>query len=133
MKSLSLVFNLPSIFFFAAAIIYGILTGFQEWVGFPAILLTGAMFVWIGYYFRMLDKRHAALPEDDKSGEVSDHAGDYGKYAPWSWWPLVLGLGCALMFLALAVGWWFLAPAAVVAVIGLVGWVMEYSTGLHAH
>ena len=47
--------------------------------------------------------------------------------------PLVIGVAAALAFLALAVGWWILAIAAPVAVVGLVGWVFEFSRGQHAH
>ncbi|WP_284327151.1 aa3-type cytochrome oxidase subunit IV [Demequina litorisediminis] len=50
-----------------------------------------------------------------------------------AWWPLPLALGAALAFTALAVGWWILVPATVVGVVGLCGWVMEFSTGRHAH
>lgn len=64
---------------------------------------------------------------------ISEQAGDQGLYAPWSWWPLVLAFGCALAFVAMAVGWWVMVPAAIVAVIGLVGWVFEFSTGRFSH
>ena len=42
-------------------------------------------------------------------------------------------LSLVAVFLALAVGWWILAIAAPVAVVGLVGWVFEFSRGQHAH
>jgi hypothetical protein len=127
------VFWMPSVFFFVAAIAYGIFTSWTEWVGITCILLTGGMFVMVGIYFKMLEKRHGTRPEDRNEAEISELAGDQGVYAPWSWWPLVLAAGAALAFVALAVGWWILVPALVVGVVGLVGWVMEFSVGKHAH
>lgn len=127
------VFWMPSIFFFIVAVLYGIFTGWGEWVGIVAVLLTGAMFLMVGVYFKMLEKRHGIRAEDDEDAEIGDFAGDQGTYAPWSWWPLVVGLGSALAFLAMAVGWWIMVPAVIVGTVGLVGWVMEFSTGRHAH
>ncbi len=127
------VFNIPVAFFVLAGTAYGIFTHWSEWVGFLAIYLTAGMFGMVGIYFKMLEKRHGQRPEDLEEAEIADHAGEQGVFAPWSWWPLVLGIGCALAFVALAVDWWIMAPAAVVGVIGLVGWVMEFSTGQHAH
>lgn len=127
------VFWIPSIFFFVAGTAYGIFTGFEEWVGLTAILLTGGMFIMVGLYFKMLEKRHGTRPEDNELGEIAELAGSQGVYAPWSWWPLVLSLGAALSFVAMAVGWWIMVPAVVVGVVGLVGWVFEFSVGRHAH
>lgn len=133
MRNESAVFNLPAVFFFIAAIAYGYVTDWAEWVGLICILLTGGMFVMVGIYFRMLAKRHGDRPEDDGEGEIAQLAGEQGVFAPWSWWPLVLGAACAVGFLALAVGWWLMAPATILAVIGLIGWVFEFSRGQHAH
>jgi hypothetical protein len=126
------VFLLPGIFFLVIAFIYGWLTHFQELVGFPAILLTAGLAFMVGFYFKMLQKRHGARPED-RDADISEDAGDQGLFAPWSWWPLVLAAGAALAFISLAVAWWILIPALIVGVIGLVGWVMEYSRGRFAH
>lgn len=133
MRNEARVFNWPAIFFIIAGLVYGYVTDWSEWVGLLAILLSGGMFFMVGVYFNMLTKRHGMRPEDNSEGMIAELAGEQGVYAPWSWWPLVLGLACALGFLALAVGWWMLAPAAVLAVIGLVGWVFEFSRGQHAH
>jgi hypothetical protein len=127
------IFNVPAIFFFLVAILYSIFTGFEEWVGTIAILFTGGLALMIGIYFRMLDKRHGARPEDRNDGEIAELAGEQGVYAPWSWWPLVLAAAAALGFFALAVGWWVMVPAVALTIIGLVGWVFEFSRGQHAH
>lgn len=133
MKAEANVFLLPGAFFLLVAIVYGVLTDFQELAGFPAILISAALAFMVGIYFRMLTKRHGDRPEDREEATISEEPGDQGLYAPWSWWPFVVALGCALAFVAMAVGWWVMVPAAIVATIGLVGWVFEYSTGRFAH
>ncbi len=127
------VFLIPGAFFLVVGIVYGFLTHFQELVGFPAFLLSAGLAFMIAIYFRMLNKRHGVRAEDRDDAVISDDHGDQGLYAPWSWWPFVVALGAALGFVALAVGWWIIVPAAIVGVIGLVGWVFEYSTGRFAH
>ena len=97
------------------------------------ILLTGGMFFMIGIYFKMLARRHGERPEDRNDGDIHEQSGEQGVFAPWSWWPLVLASAAALGFAALAIDWWIFAPALVLGVIGLVGWVFEFSRGQHAH
>jgi len=132
-KTEKVIFFIPGAFFLLVAIVYGFLTHFKELVGFPAMLLSAGLALMIAFYFSMLEKRHGARPEDRADGVVSDLPGDQGLYAPWSWWPLVLALGCALAFVAMAAGWWVMVPAAIVSIIGLVGWVFEFSTGRFSH
>ncbi len=133
MKIEANVFFLPGLFFLLIAFIYGFLTDFQEMVGFPAILLTAGLALMVGVYFKMLERRHGARAEDRDDADIAELSGDQGFYAPWSWWPLVLALGGAIAFVAMAVGWWLMVPAAMVGTVGLVGWVMEFSTGRFAH
>src|SRR6187399_965086 len=133
MQRESNLFAFPAVFFFVAALAYGYLTEWAEWVGLVCITLTGGMFIMIGIYFGMLTKRHGERPEDRNNGEISEQSGEQGVFAPWSWWPLVLGAAAALGFAALAIDWWIFAPALVLGVVGLVGWVFEFSRGQHAH
>lgn len=133
MRLESNIFWIPSVFFLLVAVVYAFLTEWNEWVGITALLLGFGMFIMVGVYFKMLEKRHGVRPEDDNDAHISQLAGDQGVYAPWSWWPLVIALGSALAFVAMAVGWWIMVPAVIVGVVGLVGWVMEFSTGRHAH
>lgn len=133
MKVESTIFNIPAVFFFVVAVLYSIFASFDEWVGTMCLLLTGGLFLMVGVYFRMLDKRHGERPEDRGDGEISDQSGEQGVFAPWSWWPLVIAAAAALGFLALAIGWWIMVPAVTLTVIGLVGWVHEFSRGQHAH
>jgi len=128
----SRLFSLPAIFFFAAATVYGLLSRWEV-VGVVCIALTGALAAMIGFYFRLLARRFGERPEDDSNAEIDASAGEQGVYAPWSWWPFVVALAAACGFTALAVGWWLMVPAGILAVIGLVGWVFEFSRGQHAH
>ncbi len=127
------IFNLPAIFFVVVAGIYGWLTNWSEWVGLTCILLTGGLFFMVGIYLRMLAKRHGVRPEDRPDAEISELHGEQGFFAPWSWWPLMVGIASAMGFISLAVGWWIFVPTAFVTVIALVGWVFEFSRGQHAH
>ena len=133
MKTESNLFFIPGAFFLLVAFVYGFLTDFKELVGFPGILLSAGLAFMIAIYFKMLEKRHGARPEDRDDAVIAEQPGDQGLYAPWSWWPLVLAFGCALGFVAMAVGWWVMVPAAIVGTIGLIGWVFEFSTGRFSH
>ncbi len=119
-------------FFVVVAVIYGFWSSWEP-VGTACLLLVGALAAMIGAYLAMTAARIDARPEDDPHGEIEQGAGDQGVYSPWSWWPLVLAGTAAICFLGLAVGWWVFYIGGALAVIGLVGWVFEYSRGVHAH
>lgn len=118
---------------------FAVVAGVYAWwsngepVGTTALLLLVGLAGMIGFYLWLVGRRIDARPEDDAYGEIEQGAGEQGVFAPWSWWPLVLGVASAVGFLSLAVGWWLMPMAAAIAVIGLVGWVLEFSRGHHAH
>ncbi|MEL7974703.1 cytochrome c oxidase subunit 4 [Isoptericola sp. F-RaC21] len=120
-------------FFVLVGVIYGFVTHFQEPVGFLGIPLVGALVAMVGAYLALTARRIDPRPEDDEEGEIEQGAGDQGVYSPWSWWPLVIAGAAAIAFLGLAVGWWVLYIGFILGVIGLVGWVFEFSRGQHAH
>lgn len=132
MKVTIKVFAVLTVFFLAIGIVYGLWSR-GEAVGLGALLLTAGLAGMIGFYLYVVDRRAGRMPEDDPYGEIADGAGEVGVFSPWSWWPLVLAAGTAVSFAALAVGWWLLGIGAVVAVLGLVGWVFEFSRGQHSH
>ncbi len=119
-------------FFVPVGLVYALWSG-GEAVGTVALPLAGGLVGMIGGYFALLSRRIDARPEDDEHAEIEQGAGDQGVYAPWSWWPLVLAAGAALTFAALAVGYWMLVVAVPLGVVGLIGWVYEFSRGQHAH
>lgn len=119
-------------FFVVITVVYGLWSR-GEPVGTAALALVAGLVAMIGGYLALLSRRIDARPEDDPYAEVEQGAGDQGTFSPWSWWPLVLGLAAAFTFASLAIGWWLLAIGGALGVIGLVGWVYEFSRGQHAH
>lgn len=119
-------------FFVLAGVVYGLMSGWEP-VGSLAIILTGALVAMIGSYLALTARRIDPRPEDDPDANIEEGAGDQGVYSPWSWWPLVIAAAAAIVFLGLAVGWWVMYIGVAVGIIGLVGWVFEFSRGQHAH
>jgi hypothetical protein len=136
MKSNIWILLVMAAFFTLADIAYGIWTyiefGAVEPIGTAAIGLLVVMSVFIAFYLWISLRRAGNLPEDDEMGEISDDAGEVGFFAPWSWWPFVLGIGLMLVFASLAVGWWMIYFAMPLALIGLIGFVFEHHRGAWA-
>jgi len=132
MKIEAKLFLYGILFFIPVGLVYAFWSD-GEPVGTVSIPLVGGLVGMIGGYFALLARRIDARPEDDELGEIEQGAGNQGTFSPWSWWPLVVALGGSLAFLAMAVGWWLMVPAVVLGVIGLVGWMFEFSRGQHAH
>lgn len=120
-------------FFLIVAIAYGMLTRFDEPVGFVALLLLAGLCGLVGFFLFITGRRIDPRPEDDPLGTIESAAGEYGEFSPHSWWPLVLALGAALIFIGVGIGWWICGVGAVVGLIGLVGLIFEFSRGQHAH
>lgn len=133
MKVEGLIFNGLTIFFLPVTIIYGLVTDFNEQVGFYALLLTTLMSAMVGLYITFTARRIDPRPEDNPEGEIAELAGEQGHFSPWSWWPLPLAGAAALLFLGIAVGWWIGLIGAALGVVALVGWTFEYYIGDHAH
>ncbi|RLY94956.1 cytochrome C oxidase subunit IV [Kocuria tytonicola] len=127
-------FLLLGVFCTVVGFIYGYVTDFQELAGFPALLAVAAMsFMLVVYLWLVQRSTGGVLPEDREDGEIVEMAGEYGAFSPWSWWPLLLGIGCALFVTALAIGPWIIGLAVPVALLGLLGLIFEHSRGDHAH
>ncbi|MBM7050542.1 MULTISPECIES: cytochrome c oxidase subunit 4 [unclassified Rothia (in: high G+C Gram-positive bacteria)] len=133
MKLLSNIFGIIGVFLIPVGVVYGFMTDFTEWAGFPAILATAVMCLFLWWFLSFTDKKHPDMPYEDLDGEIADQAGAYGFYSPWSWWPLVIGIVCTIAVVGLAVAWWVLLLALPVAIAALVGWVYEYNRGAHSH
>ncbi|GGG58976.1 putative cytochrome c oxidase polypeptide 4 [Kocuria dechangensis] len=134
MKLAIKLFILIGVFALLTGAVYGFLSDFTDLAGFPALLAVGLMALMLAVYLWLVDRNTGGvLPEDKLDGEIVESAGEYGHFSPWSWWPLLLGIGCTLAVLALAIDWWILMLGLPVVVIGLVGLIFEYSRGDHAH
>jgi hypothetical protein len=101
-----------------------------EYVGAVGIALTGILSGFIAFY---LGRSNASvgglLPEDRVDAEIDDGDAEQGFFSPWSWWPMMLALGAALVFLGLAAGFWLSFIGATILGISVVGWIYEYYRG----
>ena len=79
----------------------------------------------------MQSDEHTALvlPESRQDAEIDDGDPEIGYFSPWSWWPITLAFGAALVFLGLAVGIWVSFIGAPIAFLAIVGWYYEHYRG----
>jgi hypothetical protein len=104
-----------------------------EWVGTVGIGLTGILAVLIAFYLtRVTNAVGGTLPEDRLDADIDDGEAEQGFFSPWSWWPMVLAFGAALVFLGLAIGVWVSLIGGPIAFIAIVGWIYEYYRGYFA-
>jgi len=107
--------------------------GRVEPIGTAAIAMLVFLAGFIAFYLGNSAKNQGIVPEDRLDAEVEDGDFEQGHFSPWSWWPFFLGIGCALAFTSLAVGWWLFFIAFPIAMISLVRFVYEYYSGANAH
>ena len=69
MKVESRIFEIITVFFFIAGIVYTVLS--REVVGVVGLFLTGGLSLIIGTYFRFVSRRLESRPEDNPDAEVS--------------------------------------------------------------
>jgi hypothetical protein len=136
MKTNVVLFNVLTAFFFISAAVYGywsyISYGEIEVIGFSAIGMLVFLTGFIAFYLAKSAKNFTG-PEDMPDANIEDGEAEMGFFAPWSWWPLMLGLGSAVCFTSLAVGWWLFAIGLPLSLLALIGFVFEHSRGQHAH
>ena len=126
-------FLLLALFFVPVTLIYAFWSNFEP-VGTVALGLLVAMWAMVGFFLGLQSRKVHARPEDDPAATVEDHpTSDYGHFAPFSWWPFVLGIGVTLAAVGLALGWWIFGLGGAVTVVGLVGHLYEFNRGPHAH
>ena len=115
-------------FFFAiAAVIYGLLA--EEPVGTVALAFTAGLAFLVGYYLLFTARRIDPRPEDSKTAEIVEGAGELGFYSPHSWWPLAVAGSAAITFLGVAIGWWLFIIGAGAGGLAVIGLVFEYYRG----
>ena len=101
-----------------------------EWVGVVALTLTAVLGAFLGFYFGRAHKAQGGeLPEDRGDADIDDGDPEIGHFSPWSWWPISLGAGAAVVALGLAVGLWILFIGVALTLISLIGWQYEYYRG----
>ncbi|HZG04256.1 MAG TPA: cytochrome c oxidase subunit 4 [Streptomyces sp.] len=127
MKIQGRMFLWLSVFILAVAIIYGLWS--KEPAGTTALFLSFGLSIMVGYYLAFTARRVDTGAQDNKDADVADDAGELGFFSPHSWQPLALGVGSAIAFLSVAIGWWLLYFSLPVILVGLFGWVFEYYHG----
>jgi hypothetical protein len=101
-----------------------------EWVGAVAISLSSVMAAFLAFYITITKRaQRGDVPEDIPTAEIDDGDPEVGHFSPWSWWPMFLALGLALMFLGLAVGVWIAFLGGPIVLVGIIGWQYEYYRG----
>ena len=105
----------------------------MEVIGTAAIAMLSIMSVFLAFYLKMTNKKQGPVPEDIETANIEEGDFEQGYFAPWSWWPLLIGGFGAIVFLSLAVGWWLFFIGFPLALIALIGFVFERSRGQLAH
>ncbi|MCW2768543.1 MAG: cytochrome c oxidase subunit [Nocardioides sp.] len=125
------LFWILAAFFWAADALYTVWNlidhGTVEWVGTVGIGLSGILGILIAFYVGASRRAQGGeLPEDRVDAEIDDGDPEIGYFSPWSWWPMILALGTALVFLGIAVGIWLCFIGAPLAFLAIIGWYYEY-------
>jgi hypothetical protein len=101
-----------------------------EWVGAVAIGLSAILSAFIAFYLGRTNRAVGGiLPEDRLDANIDDGDPEQGFFSPWSWWPFMLAIGSALLFMGVAIGVWIAFIGVALTLISLVGWVYEYYRG----
>jgi hypothetical protein len=108
-------------------------SGAFEPIGSAAIAMLAIMAAFIAFYLQMAQKRQGPVPEDRPDARIEDGDFEAGYFAPWSWWPLFVGLFASVCFASLAIGWWMFFIGFPLALVALIGFVFERSRGQNAH
>ena len=138
MRATAKIFWILTVFFAIVAAAYAFVTSRyepmgMEMVGVPAIIGLTGLALMIALTASIAVKKNDLGASDELDGEVSADAGVQGSFSPYSWAPLWASLGASLCFLGVAAGWWIFAFGVMFAIYGVILWVMEFSTGQHAH
>ncbi len=131
MKAEAWIFGLNAAFFALVAPAYWFIT--YDPSGTSALVMTALLTVLVTFYLGFHAAKMEPRPEDSKSAEIADGAGELGFFPPYSWWPLWCGATLAVMVLGVVFGWWLFIIGAGLGSIALCGWIFEYYRGEHAH
>ena len=136
MKTNKNIFLLLTVFYLVVTGVYGywssVAYGQIEVIGTAAIGMLVFLSGFIAFYFGKTANNFTGA-EDLPDANIEDGEDEAGFFAPFSWWPLALGISSALCFTALAVGWWLFVCGFPLALVALIGFVFEHSRGAHAH
>ncbi len=131
MRIEAVIIAILAVFFVVVAPIYWILSG--DWTGTSALVMTALLGTLLAFFLGVLARQIPDRPEDDKTAEISDGAGELGFFPPFSWWPLAVAVAIAVIAFGVAIEWWLVAFGLAIGALTLIGYVFEYYRGLHSH
>ena len=136
MKSNITIFAIVAVYFLVIGTVYTawnlIVHGYLEWAGTVVIYGSGALSILIMVYLWLVQRKQGGvLVEDRPDSDIDDGDPELGEFSPWSWWPLFLAFGAALVVLGLCIGanFWLSFLTAPLVLVGVVGWIYEYYRG----
>ena len=101
--------------------------------GTTALVLTFFLVLMLAGYLGLIARRIDPRPEDKKTGEIAEGAGELGFFPPQSIWPLYSAVAFGLLVLAPVFGWWLALIAVGFGTVSLIGWIYEFYRGDYAH
>ena len=131
MKAETWVFISLTVFVAAITPVYWLMS--NDPTGTAALILTFFLLLMIALYLGLIARRIDPRPEDKKSGEIAEGAGELGFFPPQSKWPLFVGLTFTLFILGPVFGWWLMILGVVFGTVTLTGLIFEYYRGDYAH
>ena len=137
MRSNVAIFNILGVYFTLVGTVYVIwsvlATGAVEWAGTVGLFLSSGLVWLISFYLARIHKGQGGeLAEDRLDADIDDGDPEIGEFPPWSWWPIILAFGAAMVMVGLAVGLWFALMALPLVPIAVTGWVYEFYRGRFA-
>lgn len=136
MKSNIVIYSILTGYFFLLAAIYTVwhmaaYNGEVEWAGSLAIAGSGFLAAFYAAWLTLNYKKQGGqLLEDIETADIDDADPEIGEFSPWSWWPLVLGAGIAIVTVGLCInGFWLAFYGAPLTLVGVVGLIYEYYRG----
>jgi hypothetical protein len=132
------IFGGLTIFFIIVTPVYWLIsadpvTGVPEITGTVALIMSTLLCLMIWVYLLLVARRMVPRPEDRKTGEIAEGAGELGFYPPSSKWPLFLSLTFVLVVVAPIYGWWLAIIGFGFGFVTLTGLLYEFYRGDHAH
>ena len=131
MKAETWVFVALAVFVGAITPIYWIMS--NDPTGTAALILTFFLVLMISLYLGLIARRIDPRPEDKKSGEIAEGAGELGFFPPQSKWPLFVAIAFTFFILGPVFGWWLMILGVAFGAVTLMGLVFEFYRGDHAH
>ncbi len=131
MKVEAWVFAIVALFLVPVTAIYWFMS--KDPTGTAALILTFFLTLMIGGYVGLVARRMDPRPEDRRTGEIAEGAGEQGFFAPSSPWPFFLALSLVVFALGPVFGWWLLIIGVAFGFVTLTGLLYEFYRGDHAH